>query len=313
MKRAHLLCLIALILAVCFPAGAQSLDVIAFNVESGDADPAEIARSLKRLPPAHLWGFSEVEDESWARTFDDALSAAAGRTFERVLGTTGGKDRLLIVYDATHLVLVQHDELHDLNIGGNVRAPLVGHFRFRNGGEEFLFVVNHLYRGSASRRHEQARQLNAWAAAQALPVITGGDFNFDWDLPDGDTRHDLGFDELTRDGVFEWARPATLVKTQCSEQFNSVLDFIFVAGGAQQWNGRSEILFASADYCPDDERKSDHRPVRAQFAVAQPTALAPAPAARDGDTEMDALRRRIEALERELGELRRLIEEQRPE
>jgi hypothetical protein len=42
-------------------------------------------------------------------------------------------------------------------------VPLVAHFRFKPAGAKFLFMVNHLYRSKAERRHEQARLLNEWA------------------------------------------------------------------------------------------------------------------------------------------------------
>lgn len=42
-------------------------------------------------------------------------------------------------------------------------------------------------------------------------------------------------------------RPATLVKSQCSPQFNSVLDFVFVNAVAQGWAGSSEIVVEPGD------------------------------------------------------------------
>jgi len=75
----------------------------------------------------------------------------------------------------------------DINVGGNVRAPLVAQLRLKPAGPEFLFMVNHLYRSNTEWRHEQARLLNAWARSQTLPVIAVGDYNFDWDVSNGDT------------------------------------------------------------------------------------------------------------------------------
>ena len=52
-----------------------------------------------------------------------------------------------------------------------MRSPLVAHLRITDTGEEFLFVVNHLYRSREDRRHQQATELNLWASVQTLPVV----------------------------------------------------------------------------------------------------------------------------------------------
>jgi endonuclease/exonuclease/phosphatase family protein len=245
--------------------GGGSLTVIGFNVESGDANPLVIASQMKLVQGEALWGLCEVESESWAETFRVAAGQGENADFKAILGTTGGADRLLILYDARVLEERRHFELSDINIGGNVRAPLVGDFRVRATGLELLFMVNHLYRSRDDRRHEQARLLNEWGKRQSLPVIAVGDYNFDWDVQDGEHNHDQGYDLMTAAGVFRWVRPAKLVKTECSASFDSVLDFVFVAGPAQGWAGVSDILSPEASYCPDTDQKSDHRPVRAMF------------------------------------------------
>lgn len=70
-------------------------------------------------------------------------------------------------------------------------------------------------------------------------------------------------------GLWEWIKPTTLVTTQCSGDpcaFNSVLDFVFTAGAARDWQATSEIIVRDGDF-PDDETTSDHRPVKAVFAA----------------------------------------------
>lgn len=218
-------------------------------------------------------------------------------TFASILGTTGGGDRLLIVYNLDRFDLVQSFELTDINVGGNVRAPLVAQFRLKPAGPEFLFMVNHLYRSNTERRHEQARLLNTWARSQTLPVIAVGDYNFDWDVSNGDTVHDPGYDLLTVDGVFTWIRPPQLIRTQCS--FNSVLDFVFVAGAARQWSAASEILATEESYCPSDQHRSDHRPVLAVFDLA--------PAGQPSPRSL--VLAQIQRLEAEVSALKTLVEQ----
>src|SRR5690606_3516820 len=145
-------------------------------------------------------------------------------------------------------------------------------------GIEFIVMVNHLHRSNPGIRHRQAQALNAWAAEQTLPVIAIGDYNFDYNLPSGISR-DAGFDLMTADGHWVWVQPAALVTTQCSGwpcQYNSVLDFVFVAGPAQAWPVWSEIVVEANDF-PDDLTTPDHRPVLAVFGLAAGDAVTVTP------------------------------------
>jgi hypothetical protein len=42
---------------------------------------------------------------------------------------------------------------------------------------------------------------------------------------------------------------------------------VFVANGAKQWKGESDVIVRAGDF-PDDDQTSDHRPIIATF---QPT------------------------------------------
>ena len=290
-----------LALGISMPAWAQTLTVAGFNVESGAANPNVIAEQIGPLDGIDLWGFSEVKNSTEARAFQQGAEDGESGTFESILGTTGGQDRLLIVYNSDRLERVSSGELHDLNIGGNVRAPLWGRFRLKPSGPELIFMVNHLYRGNTAGRHAQAQGLKSWAQSQTVPVIATGDYNFDWHFQTGDTNHDRGYDLMTEGGFFRWVRPPSpLVPTNCSFH-KSVLDFVFVSGEAQGWQAESEILFPEGSYCPDTPSTSDHRPVLARFDLAREEPP-PAPSGKE------AVMRKIEALERELAELRALVE-----
>jgi hypothetical protein len=286
-------------------ASAQTLTVVGFNVESGAANPRVIAEQIGPLQDVDIWGFSEVRNTAEGRTLAEGAADGESGTFESILGTTGGEDRLLIVYNSDRLDLIDDGEIRELNIGGNVRAPLWAQFRVKPSGPEFIFMVNHLYRGNTAGRHAQAQGLNTWAQTRTLPVIATGDYNFDWHFQTGDTNHDNGFNLMTAGGVFTWVRPpAPLLPTNCSAH-QSVLDFVFVSGAAQDWTGESEILFPQASYCPDTTNTSDHRPVLARFELG-PT---------DDDDDDDPsgaakaeILRKIQTLEEELAALRALVE-----
>jgi endonuclease/exonuclease/phosphatase family metal-dependent hydrolase len=284
-----------------FAQNSPQITVIGWNVESGEADPVVIASRIADFQDVDIWGLSEVESRD-AAAFEAAAEVGENANYERILGTTGGGDRLLILYDADRFEILNQMELSDINIGGGVRAPLVAHLRERQSVEELMVMVNHLYRGNASRRHQQAQMLNDWAEAQTVPVIAVGDYNFDWEVTGGDSDHDAGYDLLIADGVFEWVRPATLVRTQCSAQgdtcsFDSVLDFVFVSGEAQDWEATSEIIVVAGDF-PDDRTTSDHRPLLAHFQIETTPVVT-----------RQMLLDRITQLEQELADLKALVEQ----
>ena len=73
---------------------------------------------------------------------------------------------------------------------------------------------------------------------------------------------------MTANGCFNWIRPKTLMKTQASPDYDSVLDFIFLGGDSWLWKAESEILRRDTDdtnddVLTDDSQTTDHRPVQA--------------------------------------------------
>lgn len=241
--------------------GEHDLTVAGWNVESGDADARVIAARLGEFQGVDLWGLSEVNDAADARLFEAGVEQGEAADFTRILGSSGGGDRLLLLYDEDRFDLVRQGELDAINVRGNVRAPLYAHLRDTATGAEFIFMVNHLYRSDDAARRRQAAALNDWAETQSLPIIAVGDYNFDWSVEGGERDHDPGYDAFTAGGVWKWVRPARLVSTQDS-RYDDVLDFVFTANGAQEWRAHSEIVVAPGDF-PDDATTSDHRPVLA--------------------------------------------------
>jgi hypothetical protein len=104
-------------------------------------------------------------------------------------------------------------------------------------------------------------------------VSACSDYNFDWSVTNGDQNRDVGFDRMTADSHWSWARPATLIRSQCNPNFDSVLDFVFVNTSARPLALTSVILQESND-CGNATANRDHRPLRAEFELG---ALAPAP------------------------------------
>lgn len=254
------------------PAATTPITVMSWNVESGGADAVTIAGQIAAFDGVDLWGLSEVNDDGDALLYESGAEVGEAANYTRVTGTTGGGDRLVALYDDDRFDIISSAELAEINVGGNVRAALVLTLEETATGLEFLFMVNHLYRTNDDARRTQATLLNQWAANQTLPVIATGDYNFDWDI--STEAHDLGYDLMVVNNIWEWIKPATLVTTQCSGDpcaFNSVLDFVFTAGPARDWIASSEIIVRPGDF-PDNATTSDHRPVKAVFdaSVADP-------------------------------------------
>jgi endonuclease/exonuclease/phosphatase family metal-dependent hydrolase len=275
---------------------AGELKLIAWNVESGSptlerptvgSDPATIAGQLEKLADHDIVALSEVRPSA-GKQFVDALSKGASETFLSVMTATGQDDRLLLAWRASRLQLLDAFELHrhgdfPLNTVDEEsgewthRSPLVGRFKDRETGVEFLCVVNHLARGDESVRNRQAIGLRKWAESQPLPVIACGDFNFDWLF--ATERGNAAFDYFLEEGVWTWVRPEKLIDTNWMDVEpharekdrkdaypDSMLDFVFVAGAAKEWSPKSWVVVREGDF-PDDWMTSDHRPMAASVML----------------------------------------------
>ena len=101
---------------------------------------------------------------------------------------------------------------------------------------------------------------------------------------------------FTKDGVWKWLRPGKLIDSNWSDTNlrlpdaqrtdrypDSILDFIFVAGPAQQWQAKSWVVVKPGDF-PDSGETSDHRPVAAvvELSVGQYWSRSVLPAALAG-------------------------------
>ena len=162
-----------------------------------------------------------------------------------------------------------------------------------------MFIVNHLTRGDNTLRRNQVERLNEWVKTQTLPVIACGDYNFDWSVTNGEQSHDAGFDKMVADGNWTWVRPATLVRSQCNPNFDSVLDFCFVNASARPL-ALASIILQEANDCGNAAANPDHRPLRTEFEFgAAPPAGVPTKA---------ELLQRIETLEAQIQELKTLIQ-----
>lgn len=295
-------------------ARAERIQVVGWNLESGDAKRTYLSDLIGQFQGVDLWGFSEVKAED-ADTYAAACAVGeGGQQFKHFVGTTGGSDRLVIVYNATKLDLVEQQELLDLRVQTG-RAPLYGVFKSKATSEKFIFMVNHLHRGNAAKRMEQAVGLEKWAKTQSRPAIFVGDYNFDVKL--STKKGNPAFEAMLDEGVFRWVEPAPFRATHKS---GSVLDFVFLTGTAKGWGAKAEVTKLVDDEI-ENQNASDHRPVLAELntspqAGSSSPALGALPQPADAAAEAQArqqkrneILRKLADLERELALLRRMVKE----
>lgn len=239
------------------------LSVVGFNIESGGSSDHVIALQLDKSVGVDIWGLGDVwDDGEWLNRLQRGAASGEGSDFGLLLGETGGTSRLMAVYRQSRLEYLSHEEIASAQASKRAPAPLAVRFRL-DGNTEFQFLIVDLSE-SRKRRATQVDALVAWAAAQPLPVVAVGTFNFGLATDGSGGSGEL--ETLTSAG-WKWVMPTTPVGTYCDGR-SPVQDFVFLAGPASAWGGRSDVMFPQKNYCPDDERTSDHRPVLANLDTA---------------------------------------------
>lgn len=250
---------------------SKELSILAWNVESGGSDPEVIAKQLAELRSHDVYCLSEVDSDEFER-FRKALPAG----FASIDSTSGGGDRLQIIFNGNRFELLEEKELSqhrnfELN-NGNHRSPMFVRLKEKTSGVEFIVMVNHLARGNADLRTKQAIGLREWARDQNVAVINIGDFNMDYDFHT--QKGNAAFPEMLRDNVYNWVKPVELIDTNWADQDgdgkdnypDSMLDFAFVAGPAKEWQPVCHVVVRDGDF-PDDKTTSDHRPIELKLVV----------------------------------------------
>lgn len=268
-SRQHRAGIVAAMLGFCLaglPAmvRADAVSIVAFNVESDDSSDYVIGEQLAASRDIDLWVLTEVWDNKWPGRLADAARKADGMPYERILGASGGGNRILLLYRPDRLRLVDTRELTDIPHGKREAAPLLARFADPRG-TEFEVVGVHLSK-SEKRRLEQARALNRWGAGRDVPAVATGTFYFD--LPIGDPPGSVeAFAAMTAADQWRWITPDELVPTQCGRG-GRVNDFVFLSGRAAGWTADAEIMFRQSNYCRDSDRTSGYRPTLARLAPA---------------------------------------------
>ena len=247
---------------VANPSAPFALKFLAWNVESDGSNPATIAKQLSAFKGYNVIALTEVLPAAAA-----SYREAFGDDYNYILSDSGRNDRLMLIYNKKALKFVRKFELADINEKSRYRSPLVTQLRDIVTGRELLVMVNHLARGNEQVRQNQAKKLVAWARDQTLPIVSLGDYNFDYVF---DTRQgNESFRLFMKDSIWKWVEPSELIDTNWydnpeepdgkDDYPGSMLDFAFVAGPAKDWRTSCRILVRDNDF-PDDDQTSDHRP-----------------------------------------------------
>ncbi len=287
-------------------ASAQEFRILAWNIESNRpdspavSDAAVIGQQLTELlkDPAtrsQMIALSEVEPKT-LKILKESAAAGLGGDVDVVTSASGGfqdTDSLAFIVDKSRFQIEETIELHRFaGIAANfnvmepdsedfgalrARSPLAVKLNDLSTKQSFWVLVNHLARGEAELRTDQARMLCKWATAHPEPIIAVGDFNFDYEFKTAQGND--GFKAMMKPNVWEWLKPNPLVDSNWSEDRNvtdrkvdrypdSILDFMFVANQAKTWQGKSTVIVRESDF-PDNEKTSDHRPLLGTFQPAK--------------------------------------------
>jgi len=278
---------------------AQEMRIISYNVESdADTNVSDVADDIIEIGGADIWGLQEVASTRSMFKLRDAM-AESGRQMWFEFGLSGGGDRLAIVYDQDRFEAVEGPE-ELVDIGGS-RPPLWVKLSDNVSGETFNVIVNHFQRGHAPTRRAQATKLREWLEATDEPSIILGDFNFDLEVPDwvdGEYDGNRAFNIFTKiPSPVLWVEHSPKISTQCSDEFDSVLDFVFLAGNARLWQAKAKLLFTTEQYCEDEKTGgADHRPIE---VILDPSLDAtPAMTENGMMAEIERIREQLDALEK---------------
>lgn len=246
------------------------VEFLSWNLESDGSDPAVIGGQLADMKRYDIYALSEV-----LPTASEILETSLGANYVSVISKSGFSDRLAIFYDNDKFEEISHFEIREINFQNRYRAPLVVHLKHRATDVEFLVMNNHLARGKAPVRQEQATQLVQWARTQLKPVVALGDYNFDYVFET--KKGNVAFSNMLKDNVWQWVKPEEWIDTNWyddpknpdgeDDYPGSMLDFAFVSGPAKVWEKRCRVITREGDF-PDNERTSDHRPFELIIADA---------------------------------------------
>lgn len=226
---------------------AQELTVGTLNTEfSADTYSFKVSQTIQKVGFVDVWAFQKVKDPDALTEYTVAAGAAPGwKSFRGVTsknGVTNSQHRkydlLGLVYNSSRLRRVETVELHGIrSVPGSgrlgdadwqLRAALFFRLQDKRIKAELYIDIVHLKCRSNGKdtRARQAEIIKNWIEGSDIPVIITGDFNIPVQPSSASGTSSDAFQTLT--SVTNWIHPKNPTMTQCSPNFNSMLDHFFV-------------------------------------------------------------------------------------
>lgn len=244
-----------------------SIRMVTWNLESGESSTDRLAAQVAEKQLVSLWILSEVESEAVLNALADRIELEQGWVPRKYLSATGKSDRLGVLVDERKLKVLEITDFEDESFE-EYRFPVVLRLKHTASQQSLNVIAVHFARGNSSRRLEQARKISELAKSLPEPTIVSGTLHFDYHTERGDDgERDQAFDILVDNANIFWVRPNTLVKTQASDSYSSILDGFVFSNPDGLWSLSSRILQRGGDNLAvamdfnDDSAESDHRPV----------------------------------------------------
>ncbi|MFK7767101.1 MAG: endonuclease/exonuclease/phosphatase family protein [Mariniblastus sp.] len=251
--------------AVHGTATTAAYKIFSWNVESNGAEAKTICQQLKQLNMADKYDIVALTEVLPADL--SKFRSALGTHYKYIYSKSGNNDKMQLLYNENKFEKVRQIDLNEINISQRYRAPMALHLKDRTSDVEFMVMVNHLARGKAKIRQQQATMLVEWARDQTLPIFAVGDYNFDFVFET--EKGNPAFVNFLKDNIWRWVKPTEFIDTNWydnpeepdgkDDYPGSMLDFAFVAGPAKEWDSTCNVIVREGDF-PDNEKTSDHRP-----------------------------------------------------
>jgi endonuclease/exonuclease/phosphatase family metal-dependent hydrolase len=247
-------------------APSRSIDLISWNINSGvdSTGLGQIHYVQDRIRAAdgiELFALTEVHP-AWVGRLE-AAAEASGRPYGMIVSESGHNQRVALLFDESRFEHLGGGELHGVASSDWHRNPVLVALLDRSTGVRFEVAVVHLPRSNGEFRRQEAARLNQLLRRGDTPIVVAGDFNVD--CPVGQSPHgcDAAFNELTRDNVLHWRRPAVERETTCDARYNEMLDLVFAGRGADRWSSTVQVVH-DASFCTN-MRTGAHYPVHTSF------------------------------------------------
>lgn len=252
----------------------EAWSLLIWNINGGvgavaASEPEAVLSRLASHPQtgSQLVALAEVRPE-WADRLREAVGARGSAPWESLLGSRGGDQRLLALWDPQRFEAESTAERGDLVPDGAGRAPLVLHMRDRLTAVRFVWVVVHLRALDGAARAAELTALRQWREGIRDPVLITGDFNVDCPPSVTGEGCEPAWQTLLAGPPSLLAFPNDAdVGSLCETTADAgLLDFALIdARLAQQAPVRSAEILDGETWCAPEMGDGAHRPVRVRF------------------------------------------------